>query len=178
MIDPRKAGTVVPASNFQKKFAEKPTHTRFSRIQPHGHAHRCAPKRGRLRAPRWLSPARAPCALASLACRLTESPRAVYQTHSVQTGIAYGVPKGGVTNSLRSNRYRLRSPQGRCIKLTPFKQVSPAESPRAEVAPLAINAVLRCRSAFTASYAPLKAVSCRGFAAARRSCRLCSVGSG
>lgn len=72
MIDPRKAGTVVPASNFQKKFAEKPTHTRFSRIKPHGHAHRCAPKRGGLRAPRWLSPARAHCALASLACRLTE----------------------------------------------------------------------------------------------------------
>ena len=37
MIDPRKAGTVVPASNFQKKFAEKPTHTRFSRNQPHEH---------------------------------------------------------------------------------------------------------------------------------------------
>ena len=72
MNHPKKAGTVVPASNFQKKFAEKPTHTRFSRIQPHGHAHRCAPKRGRLRAPRWLSPARAHCALATLACRLTE----------------------------------------------------------------------------------------------------------
>lgn len=73
MIDTRKAGTVVPASNFQQKFAEKPTHTRFSRSQPHGHAHRCAPKRGKLRAPRWLTPARAPCALATLACRLTES---------------------------------------------------------------------------------------------------------
>lgn len=68
--------------------------------------------------------------------------------------------------SLRS-RTASRSPHGQRPHGIP-KGRGLTESTRAEVAPPAL----------CAGFAPLKAVSCRGFAAARRSCRLCSVGSG
>lgn len=78
MNHPKKAGTVVPASNFQEKFAEKPTHTRFSRRNAHGH-----PRTG----------AR-PSAVDS-------GRHAGYRQHarparSLRSLAAYGVPKGNI----------------------------------------------------------------------------------
>lgn len=126
------------------------------------------------------------------------SPKALMGLRSLRSRTAYGVPKGRG----RFARDKCSAPLSQCIyrQLRSHKAVScrgfatASRVCRLTESPWRLNyyagtiggrslrsrasAARKARLAIRASYAPLKAVSCRGFAAARLSCRLCSVGSG